>query len=480
MKLSDQISMCLSNLLHRKMRTMLTVTGVMVGTCLVVIVVSLGIAMNAQQEAMINSMGDLTRITIYNYGGSKNAANGEQVALDDDMIAQIAKIPGVEVATPIYQPNNFPARIYAGKEDRYAMRVDYNVTGIYAEAFPKMGFTLLEGAYPVRQTNSKKPVQLLAGEFMAFSFEDTKRKDSDMRRYRWAETNEKGEVINTPFVNLSKEDLLLRTDKVEEDSADSTVITREVEVAGRVKKDYNKGWETDQGLFMEINDLKQLEAAYNKANKIKQETGRNKGYNQARVYVRSIEDVDAVDTAIGALGFETESLESIRKPMQDSIKQQQLFLGLLGGVSLLVAAIGITNTMFMSIYERTREIGVMKVLGCRVNNIRSVFLMEAGAIGFLGGIVGVVLSFLASAAINYFKLSLGGGDKSGNGMGTMMYSGGMGMMDSSASAALPVSMIPMWLVGAAIVFATLVGLLSGVMPANRAMKISALEAIRHE
>ena len=99
MKISDQISMCLNNLLHRKMRTILTVTGVMVGACLVVIVVSLGIAMSAQQEAVLQSMGDLTRITIYNYGSS---SNGEQIALDDDAVAAIAKIPGVDVATPIY------------------------------------------------------------------------------------------------------------------------------------------------------------------------------------------------------------------------------------------------------------------------------------------------------------------------------------------------------------------------------------------
>lgn len=475
MKISDQISMCLSNLLHRKMRTLLTITGVMVGTCLVVIVISLGIAMNAQQEAMINSMGDLTRITIYNYGNT--GANGEPIILDDEAIAAIAKIPGVDVATPIYQPQNFSAFIYAGKEDRYAMRASYNITGMYAAAFPKMGYELLEGVWPEHQPNQKKPISILAGEFAAYNFEDTKRKETDERRYRWPETDEKGNVIVTPFVNFNKDDLILKTEKMEEDSPDSTVVTREIKVAGRIKKDYNKGWETNQGIFMEIEDLKQLEAAYMKANKIKADTSRGQqGYNEARIYVHTIDDVDTVDAAIKKLGFETESLESIRKPMQDSIKQQQLFLGLLGGVSLLVAAIGITNTMFMSIYERTREIGVMKVLGCKVGNIRSVFLMEAGAIGFLGGIVGVALSFAASAAINYFKLSFGGNNQDQ----MYMYGGGFGMGGEIDPSAMAVSMIPLWLVGAAIVFATLVGLLSGVMPANRAMKISALEAIRHE
>ena len=66
----------------------------------------------------------------------------------------------------------------------------------------------------------------------------------------------------------------------------------------------------------------------------------------------------------------------------------QLVLGAIGAVSLLVAAIGITNTMMMSIYERTKEIGVMKVLGCDIHNIQTLFLMEAGFIGFVGGVVG--------------------------------------------------------------------------------------------
>lgn len=474
MKISDQISMCLNNLLHRKMRTLLTVTGVMVGTCLVVIVISLGIAMNAQQEAMIQSMGDLTRITVYT---GYNNDTGERKTLDDDAVAQIAAIPGVDVATPLYQPRNLEASLYAGRDDRYKWEgFGWNVTGIYAEAFPKMGFTLIEGEYPTHQTNPKKPIYVLAGQNAAYNFQDTTKKESNSLRYRYPQTNEDGEIIMEPFVSFSKDDIFLKTDKQDEDSPDSTVVTREIKVAGRVEEDYNKMWQTADGIIMELQDLKALEAAYMKANKIKADSRMNSGYNEVRAYAHTMEDVDAIDAAIKAMGYQTESLESVRKPMQDNIKQQQLFLGLLGGVSLLVAAIGITNTMFMSIYERTREIGVMKVLGCRVGNIRSVFLMEAGAIGFVGGIVGVVLSFAASAAINYFKFSFGGSDNQ-----DQMYRYGFGMGGGGADpSSMPVSMIPMWLVGAAILFATLVGLLSGVMPANRAMKISALEAIKHE
>ena len=150
------------------------------------------------------------------------------------------------------------------------------------------------------------------------------------------------------------------------------------------------------------------------------------------------------------------------------MQQQQLFLGGIGGISLLVAAIGISNTMVMSIYERTREIGIMKVLGCALSNIRSIFLMEAGVIGFMGGIIGVGISYGVSYGLNY--LTMTGGALSGI-LGSML-----GGMSESGS----LSVIPLWLAGAAVVFATLIGLLSGFSPANRAVKISALAAIKHE
>ena len=80
--------------------------------------------------------------------------------------------------------------------------------------------------------------------------------------------------------------------------------------------------------------------------------------------------------------------------MQEQSRNIQLVLGGIGAVSLFVAAIGIANTMMMSIYERTKEIGIIKVLGCALQNIREMFLMEAGFIGFLGGVIGVVLSYI--------------------------------------------------------------------------------------
>ena len=80
MKISDMISMCLGNLFRRKMRTLLTIIGVVVGTCAIVVMVSLGLGMNLSQEAMLAEMGDLTIINVMNYGRNEN---GEKSVLDD-------------------------------------------------------------------------------------------------------------------------------------------------------------------------------------------------------------------------------------------------------------------------------------------------------------------------------------------------------------------------------------------------------------
>jgi ABC-type antimicrobial peptide transport system permease subunit len=126
-------------------------------------------------------------------------------------------------------------------------------------------------------------------------------------------------------------------------------------------------------------------------------------------------------------------------------------------VAFLVAAIGIANTMMMSTYERTKEIGVMKVLGCDMGDIQKLFLAEAGFIGFLGGVTGVGLTYVISLVINRVFQSMSGEYLSGK-----------------------ISVIPWWLALVAIGFSTLMGMVAGYFPARRAMKLSPLAAIRTE
>ena len=156
------------------------------------------------------------------------------------------------------------------------------------------------------------------------------------------------------------------------------------------------------------------------------------------------------------MGYNVETNAEYMESMERQMAIIQAVLGGIGAVSLFVAAIGIANTMMMSIYERTKEIGVMKVLGCSLKNIRGMFLMEAGFIGVIGGVIGNILSLLMSAVINFLA---------GN---------AQVLMDGA-----DISYIPLWLMLASIGFAMLVGIIAGYFPAKRAMKLSPLEAIRN-
>lgn len=454
MKIFDQIMMCLRNLFRRKVRTALTVTGVVVGTCAIVVMISIGIGMKASSDAMLAQMGDLTIIEINNY----NNGSGKQKVLDDAALAEIQKIPGVQIATPMYQPNDLSMQIFSGKADRYYMR-SYNIVGVYPEALNLLGYEFLEGS---GMNPGSAQIQVVFGQYAAYEFRDAKKKRGFDRINPYPDATGK---IKDPFVDVMKDKMIIRTDKQKETAKQ---IDYKIISAGVLKEDWGKGYETSRGMFMDIKDLKRIEADYQKANGIKPSPdAEKKGYNQAKVKVVDVKQVGKVEQTIKDMGFETYSMETIRKPIEDSARQQQLVLGGLGAISLFVAAIGITNTMVMSIYERTREIGVMKVLGCFVGNIRTVFLMEAGLIGFIGGVVGVLLSFFLSFLMNFFGFSMGGS------MGGM----GMGM---DAGGATAVSIIPPWLVVVGMVFATCIGLVAGFYPANRAVKISALEAIKHD
>ena len=451
MKIFDIASMCLRNLARRKVRTLLTVVGVVVGTCAIVVMISLGLGMNASQEALLAQMGDLTIIEIYSYG---NTQNGKEVVLNDDMMAQIQQMPGVLTATPFYNPQNLSATLYAGNGERYKTGF-YNIVGVYPQALPLLGYELISGSW---EEAFSSPYSMVIGQYTSYNLEDTRRKRNN-RRDPYPDITGK---ITEPFVDLSTSKLILRLDQQNENAKK---VEYKPKVTAILKEDWARGYETSRGIFMNIEDLKKMEADYVKANDIKVDRNAETKYQNAKVKVVDIKYVGAVEEAIKDLGFDTYSMETIRKPMEEQTQKQQMFLGIIAGVSLFVAALGIANTMLMSIYERTREIGVMKVVGCYVRDIRAIFLMEAGCIGFFGGIAGVILSYIISYLMNFFGLNIGMG-------GASMWGGG--------NTGAPVSIIPSWLVIGALIFSTLIGLVSGYYPANRAVKISALTAIKQE
>ena len=176
----------------------------------------------------------------------------------------------------------------------------------------------------------------------------------------------------------------------------------------------------------------------------------NSTYDYAWVMAQDVDSVSEIAQQIQEMGYGTSSLGDILKQVQDSSASLRALLGAIGGVALLVAAIGIMNTMMMAIYERTKEIGVIKVLGCRMGDILQMFLSESAYIGFFGGVIGVGLSYGLGAVLNGQFLT------------------DMGLR----------SVIPPWLSIGALAFSVVVSMVSGLYPSIKAMRLSPLAAIR--
>lgn len=474
MKISDEISLSARNLLRRKGRTALTLVGVVIGTCMVVLMISLGIAQNQANDEMIQSWGDLTQIEIYG-GGISVGSDGKAIKLDDAALTQIRELNNVLAATPFTNPYNLQGTVSAGRNGRYVSDIG-NITALDPVALEPMGFALESGRWldtTVINAQSKK-IPVLVCEYTGYNFYDSRRSDNSPKRYRWqGQTDANGKEL-PPFVDIDKDKMTL-TIRTGEGSTEKS-RSWELEVVGVLEPDGAKGYWTQSGVVLRIQDMKMLQKVYNDMTKTKTE---EKSYEQVYVKVDDLKNVTDVETAIHELGFtNTYSMNQQREEMQQQVIKSQMIFGGIAAVSLFVAAINIINTMTMAIYERTREIGVMKVLGCELGSIRTMFLLESSTIGFIGGLIGVAFSLLASFVLNNLSTILaafgqgGGLDLSG------MMGGGYYYMDGGGSAAI--SIIPPWLMLAALVFATLVGLVAGILPANKAVRISALEAIRHD
>jgi putative ABC transport system permease protein len=182
-------------------------------------------------------------------------------------------------------------------------------------------------------------------------------------------------------------------------------------------------------------------------------------YSTISVRVKNPKQVEAVERAIKKLGFNTFSILDATRSLRQFFAVLDLFLGIFGSLALAVASIGIVNTLVMAILERRREIGIMKAIGASDGDVKKLFLAEAGAMGGLGGVVGVALGWAIGHVIN---------------LGTNIYLKRQALPPESFWS------VPWWLVGAAIVFAFIVSLVSGFYPAARAARLDPVQALRYE
>lgn len=182
-------------------------------------------------------------------------------------------------------------------------------------------------------------------------------------------------------------------------------------------------------------------------------------YDQTRVKMKNSQDLEAVRDVVLADGYQVVSLSETIDQANKIFGIIQLVLGLFGAVALVVSSIGMFNTMTVTLLERTNEIGIMRALGASKANLRNLFLAESVIIGFLGGVVGVVVGIfggeLSNWGLNILATKFGG-------------------------AAVRLFVYPRWFLIIIVGISLFIGFLSGVFPARRAAKMDPLDALRYK
>ena len=450
MKISDLLLMSISNLWKRKLRTVLTVLGVVIGITSIVVMMALGNGLKESMMESISSYSSITQITV-NSGGmwSSSGEQTEEKLLNDALVEELS---AMEHVVGVYPKLNVSVIAKSGK---YMSWMELN--GMTPEGLASLNLPVGEGTLP----EEGGTLSLFYGSSVITDFYVEK-----TGSYPYWENGELPDIdlMNSPMFIIFDTDAYWSSQSSGSDSGSTTQAPKKylVEASGIMEGKPGEWTMNSNSVYCDMEALKtQLKRVFKNKVIPGQPTRKNgKAYNEIFyselvVQVDEMENVQALTTMLQDQGYSAYSDAEWIQSETEQMNTIQLVLGAIGAVSLLVAAIGITNTMMMSIYERTKEIGVMKVLGCDIRNIQVLFLMEAGFIGFIGGIVGVAFSYGLSIGIN------------------SLFSASMGMEGG-------ICRIPGWLPPMAVVFAIFIGMLAGFLPSLRAMRLSPLAAIRNE
>lgn len=439
MKFSDNLSFAVRDLNRRKKRTLLTSIGIIVGTILILLMVSLGIMLKGFLIQTIDSGSSSKVITVEPFKANSNLKDIKNYTtwiktnfnkIDNSTLSKISKISGV---------NQIQAYISG---DLAKIELNGNT---YNSTFPIVGYDLnysiflnsqIESAKTTAKKLNFKPI--IAGNTLT---------EANKNDVLVGESLLKNLDITNPNDIVGKQ-LTFVVDNI--NGTPITPVYKTFTVAGVISKDLSDG----NKIIMDSENAASLIGVLQYTNNFMD----TYGYNAVKIETNSIGDVSAVQNDLNNLNYKTSSNESTTKDINKNFNNITLMLSILGVIVLIVAAIGIINTMIMAVHERTKSIGVMKSLGASSFDILSMFLFQSTIIGFIGSIIGSLISF------GLFKL--------------ISYSVEQILLKQGFSLSL-LSNIPWWLIVATIAFSVIISLLAGIYPAVKASKLDPIEALRH-
>ncbi|HVO78716.1 MAG TPA: FtsX-like permease family protein [Candidatus Bathyarchaeia archaeon] len=458
MKGYDLLDLAVRNLRQSKLRNGLTTVGISVGVASLVAMLSLGVGLQQLATRRLAGSGLFDTVFVtsrqdfrgFDKEDDAKAPNPEKSPVLDEpartRITQLANVTEVEPEIRVM------GEVVANGETHFGF-----VTGLPMSARENEAFDNLKGKFFssdnadeailladfAKELDPKNPNALIGqditlryGERQALAQEP-----SDRPQINGGESSASGSGDDFGFSVVRKQQPL--------------------RVVGLIDQEPYGGMRTvSRGrIFLPVRTTERLNMAQFTDMRSSLRGGSGKTYMTLTVRVKDPGKVQAVQDAVNQMGFRTFSVLDATKSLRRFFTVLDLFLGIFGSLALAVATLAIINTLVMAVLERRREIGVMKAIGASDQDVKKLFFTEAGAMGFVGGVLGIVLGFAIGKAINF---------------GTGIY------LHRHQLPSEPVWIMPPWLVGAAIAFSIVVSLLAGLYPASRAARLDPVQTLKYE
>ena len=441
--------LCLMNMKRRKIRTFLTVLGVMIGVISVVALMSVGLGVKKEMIDSVVDSGSVNQIKVYSETGGKH----KDRMITDKTIETFSKFSNVSGCYSVYE---VPVTMKYGEYEYYG-----NLVGVPGDELST--WKLINGENVIKDSDGKgfaagsSVGKLFFNPNTYTSFEKKEKKGIGSltgRRFDtvfgWGDENAKTVKLKLTGV-LADGSADIASDDDSDDDSDNT--------EGEV---YTSTYsEKSQTIYCDMDYLKSLLKRVSVDGKLEGQPVDGNGnsyrefiYTAAIVTVDDTNNVDAIVKKFQDMGYQTENAKEYLDTIQKYLKMIQLLLGGIGTIALVVAVIGISNTMTTSVFDCVNEIGILKVLGCDIDELRLLFLAEAAIIGAAGGVLGVGCSYgvkviIDKCAVSMFHLAKG----------------------------TNISYIPWWLALAGMMGSVVLGVAAGYFPARWATKLRPIDAV---
>lgn len=488
MNFIDILSLAIRNLRQSKLRTALTVIGVIVGVAAIVTMVSFGIGLqNNILKDVFARIDFFSSITVTGPGadallsmreGGDGDESGEGAVprrvLDDKAIDELRKLDGVRY---VYPNLSFDSIVkFEGRTRRISvggapMEIEFNprfktyLAGTHFSSAEAREIVLTERFI----TDMRAPVR---GRRRGGPFQPADEK-TDAERKRIADevigktlsiltlpggpsADSQSSVFGIPLLDLPGDN--------DEEELPSGLESRTYRIVGVLKDQGGVNLGGPGGsVYIPLDQARSFrEANRPPMERLGQALVGDIGYQSAEVRVADLTKIDSVTAEIKKRGFNYFNIGNQIEEVKRFFLIVNAALALIGGIALLVASFGISNTMIMSIRERTREIGVMKAIGGSDGEIMRIFFIEASLIGLFGGVIGVLCGW--------------GIDRIAN----LLANRWIAQQAGQAMRHVDFFLIPWYLSGGAILFAVVVSLVAAIYPALSAARVDPIKALRYE